>query len=109
MRINKFGIPLKDVGNRLNTLNEELKKHGMMILADSEGTLEFNEPAKEVVTGLTLRVALFEKPFKENPIVATFRKIRELNAKMHKARYLESKNGAKLAGVWIDELEASNE
>ena len=107
--INKFGIPLKDVGNRLNTLNKEIKKHGMMILADTEGTLEFGDPTREVVTELTLKVALFEKPFKENPIVATFRKVREMNAKIYKARCLESKRGAKLAGVWIDELGASNE
>lgn len=109
MQISKFGIPLKDVGNRLNALNEELKKHGMMILADTEGTLEFGDPTREVVTELTLKVALFEKPFKENPIIAAFRKVREMNAKIHKTRYLESKRGAKLAGMWVDELGASNE
>lgn len=107
--INKFGIPLREVGNRLDSLNKELKKYGMAILADSEGTLEFDDPTREVVTGLTLRVALFEKPFKENPIVATYKKIKEMNAKMHKARYLESKHGAKLTGMWIDESGASNE
>ena len=62
MKENTFGIPFKEVGKRLEILSKELNKHGMAILADSEATIEFGDKTREVATGLTLEVALFDKP-----------------------------------------------
>ena len=59
---NTVGIPFKEVGKRLEALNEELKKHGMLIRAESESRIEFGDSHKEVATGLTLEVCLFEHP-----------------------------------------------
>lgn len=62
MKISTYGIPFKEVGKRLDILNKELNKHGMAILADSEATIEFGDKTRAVATGLTLEVALFDKP-----------------------------------------------
>ena len=61
MKTASIGIPFKDVGKRLEQLNKELNKHGMVIRSESESTLEFGDPRREVVTELTLYVCLYRQ------------------------------------------------
>lgn len=55
------GIPLKEVGQRLQDLHDAIKKNNMAISADAQYNLEFLETHDDMVKCVTMTVYFFEK------------------------------------------------
>lgn len=62
--VNRLGIPMEEVGQRLKELNESLKAHGMALTVESGVKAVFGK--EEKATFLELTVALFERPLEES-------------------------------------------
>ena len=57
----RVGIPLTEVGQRLQGLHDAIKKNNMAIAADAQYNLELLEPHDDMVKCVTMTVYFFEK------------------------------------------------
>lgn len=55
------GIPLKEVGQRLQELNDAIREHNMAIGADAQYNLEFMECHDDMAKCVTMTVYFFSK------------------------------------------------
>ena len=55
------GIPLKEVGQRLQELNDAISKHDMAISAEAQYNLEFMDRHDDMVKCVTMTVYFFSK------------------------------------------------
>ena len=55
------GIPLKEVGPRLQALHDAIEEHDMAIGADSQYNVNFMPGRDNIVSSVTMTVYLFEK------------------------------------------------
>lgn len=55
------GIPLKEIGPRLQALHDAIKEHDMAIGADSQYNVNFMPGRDNVVSSVTMTVYFFEK------------------------------------------------
>lgn len=56
-----IGIPLKEVGIRLQELNDAIKEYGMAISADAQYNLGFMEMHDDIAKCVTMTVYFFSK------------------------------------------------
>ena len=62
----KIGIPVKEVGPRIQALNKAIKDQGMAIGADMTYSLDMMGTEHECVKAVTLTVYLFQKEDKQD-------------------------------------------
>lgn len=62
----KIGIPLKEVGQRLQELNDAIKEHDMAISANAMYQIESMERSVDMAKCVTMTVYFFEHVQEEN-------------------------------------------
>lgn len=65
MKVKKIGIPMSEVGSKLEKLSKVLNEQNMVVGADMTYQLEMLGTEKECVKAVTMTVYLFQE--KDNP------------------------------------------